>query len=43
MGPTPWVSKSQPSGVSKGEPQLPICTKPQGWRGVSSNSAVSQK
>ena len=33
MGPTPWVSNSQPSGVSKGEPQLPICTNSQGWRG----------
>ena len=24
MGPTPWVRTSQPSGVSMGEPQLPI-------------------
>ena len=26
IGPTPWVSTSQPASVSMGEPQLPSCT-----------------
>src|SRR5687767_14058582 len=33
-GPTPWVITSQPSGVSIGEPQFPICTNSQGYFGV---------
>ena len=31
------------SGVSSGEPQLPICTNSHGCRGARSNSAASQK
>ena len=29
-GPTPWVSSSQPSSSSIGDPQFPICTNSQG-------------
>ncbi len=36
MGPTPWVSTSQPSAVSIGGPQLPTCTGSQGAMGASS-------
>ena len=32
-GPTPWVSSSQPSSSSIGDPQLPICTNSQGYSG----------
>ena len=35
IGPTPWVSTSQPSGVSSGEPQLPI------W--ISSHGRVGRR
>jgi len=31
-GPTPWISSSQQSSNSMGQPQLPICTNPRGIR-----------
>ena len=39
-GPTPWVSSSQPSSSSIGDPQLPICTNSQGNWGFRIASAV---
>ena len=34
IGPTPWVSTSQPLGVSIGEPQLPILKSSHGCSGL---------
>ena len=42
IGPTPWVSTSQPSLVSIGEPQLPTCTASHAVVGISIGVAVGQ-
>ena len=43
IGPTPWVSTSQPASVSIGEPQLPSWTNSQGYVGLAISSLLYQK
>ena len=43
IGPTPWVSTSQPAAVSSGEPQLPIWTYSQGSVGFITSCLACQK
>ena len=43
IGPTPWLSTSQPASVSMGDPQFPICTNSQGNFGFSNKRRSFQK
>ena len=43
IGPTPWVSTSQPASVSIGGPQLPSCTTSQARSGTWTVSAVPHR
>ena len=36
IGPTPWVSTTQPASVSTGEPQFPVWVSDHGWLGSGS-------
>src|SRR3954466_14253123 len=43
IGPTPWLSTSQPASVSIGEPQLPIFKNSHGCAGDSNTFGAFQK
>ena len=43
IGPTPWLSTSQPASVSIGEPQLPNWMNSQGNAGSRTSCMVCQK